>query len=218
MNNKLRAVADRIASALQHDLLRSTTEIGQLTIHVPRDHIAKIMMFLRDAEALQFRQLVDICGVDYPGREERFEVVYHLLSMHHNQRIRVKITANESTLVPSVTGVFAAANWLEREVWDMYGIKFSGHPDLRRLLTDYGFEGHPLRKDFPLTGYVEVRYDDEQKRVVNEPVELPQEFRNFDFLSPWEGMTSERAVLPGDEKVQDIANDRAEEGEQDVGT
>ena len=142
--------------------------------------------------------LIDICGVDYPARKERFDVVYHLLSPRLNQRIRVKLTTDEVTPVPSVVGVFPAANWFEREAYDMYGILFSGHPDLRRILTDYGFQGHPMRKDFPLTGYVEVRYDEEQKRVVYEPVELTQEFRSFDFESPWEGA---RYVLPGDEKA-----------------
>jgi NADH-quinone oxidoreductase subunit C len=141
---------------------------------------------------------MDVCGVDYPDRDERFEVVYNLLSLKLNQRVRVKVTTDEDSPVPSVTGVFRSAGWYERETWDLYGIFFSDHPDLRRLLTDYGFEGHPLRKDFPLTGYVEVRYDDEQKRVVYEPVRLTQEFRTFDFLSPWEGMTR---VLPGDEKA-----------------
>ena len=146
-----------------------------------------------------FKELIDITGVDYPEREQRFEVVYHLLSLHHNQRIRVKVRTDETTPVPSVTPVFRPANWFEREAWDMYGMLFSDHPDLRRMLTDYGFEGHPLRKDFPLTGYVEMRYDDEQKRVVYEPVKLRQDFRNFDFLSPWEGGGG---LLPGDEKAK----------------
>jgi NADH-quinone oxidoreductase subunit C len=143
--------------------------------------------------------LIDICGVDYPEREQRFEVVYHLLSPRENQRIRVKCETDEKTPVPSVVAVFPAANWFEREAYDMYGIMFSGHPDLRRILTDYGFQGFPLRKDFPLTGYVEVRYDDAQKRVVYEPVKLTQEFRSFDFMSPWEGTDY---VLPGDEKAK----------------
>jgi NADH-quinone oxidoreductase subunit C len=146
----------------------------------------------------QFEVLIDICGVDWPARQERFDVVYHLLSPRLNQRIRLKLTTDEQTPVPSTVGVFPASNWFEREAYDMYGILFSGHPDLRRILTDYGFQGYPLRKDFPLTGYVEVRYDDEQKRVVYEPVELAQEFRSFDFESPWEGT---RHVLPGDEKA-----------------
>ena len=170
---------------------------GELMIDARRESIVRVLTFLRDDSNCQFKLLVDVCGVDYPSRPERFEVVYNLLSLRHNQRVRVKIVAAEDTPVPSVTGVFSSAGWYERETWDLYGIFFSDHPDLRRLLTDYGFEGHPLRKDFPLTGYVEVRYDDEQKRVVYEPVKLVQEFRSFDFLSPWEGMT-----LPGDEKAK----------------
>ena len=157
----------------------------------------RVLTYLRDQPNCQFKMLVDVCGVDYPEREQRFEVVYHLLSLKHNQRIRVKVATDEVTPVPSVTGVFGSANWYEREVWDMYGIYFADHPDLRRLLTDYGFEGHPMRKDFPQTGYVEVRYDEEQKRVVYEPVQLRQDWRSFDFLSPWEG----GGVLPGDEKA-----------------
>jgi NADH-quinone oxidoreductase subunit C len=145
-----------------------------------------------------FTCLIDICGVDYPGRDLRFDVVYHLLSPQLNHRIRLKVRTDDQTPVPSAIGVFPAANWFEREAFDLYGILFSGHPDLRRLLTDYGFQGYPLRKDFPLTGYVEVRYSEEQKRVVYEPVKLPQEFRNFDFLSPWEGAEYQ---LPGDEKA-----------------
>jgi NADH-quinone oxidoreductase subunit C len=144
--------------------------------------------------------LVDICGADYPDREKRFDVVYNLLSLRHNTRIRLKVETDEDTPVPSCTGVYSAAGWFEREAWDLYGIYFSDHPDLRRILTDYGFEGHPLRKDFPLTGYVELRYDPDQRRVVYEPVKLKQEFRSFDFLSPWEGMSH---VLPGDEKAKE---------------
>jgi NADH-quinone oxidoreductase subunit C len=147
---------------------------------------------------------MELCGVDYPERENRFDVVYCLLSLTQNHRVRIKITASENTLVPSATSVFSSAGWWEREAWDLFGIYFSGHPDLRRILSDYGFEGHPLRKDFPLTGYVEVRYDDEQKRVVYEPVKLTQEFRNFDFLSPWEGV---QQMLPGDEKARDSADE-----------
>jgi NADH-quinone oxidoreductase subunit C len=158
------------------------------------------MTFLRDDPTCKFVQLSTVCGVDYPEREERFEVVYHLLSLHNNQRMRVKITTDEETTVPSVTGVYPSANWYERETWDMYGIMFDGHPDLRRLLSDYGFQGHPLRKDFPLTGYVEVRYSEEEKRVVYEPVKLAQEFRTFDFMSPWEGA---KYILPGDEKSEE---------------
>jgi NADH-quinone oxidoreductase subunit C len=154
---------------------------------------------LRDDPACRFISFIDLCGADYPGREKRFDVVYHLLSPVHNTRIRIKAETDETTLVPSIVDVFPAANWFEREAYDLYGILFSGHPDLRRILTDYGFDGHPLRKDFPMTGFVEVRYDDEQKRVVYEPVKLQQEFRNFDFLSPWEGTDY---VLPGDEKAK----------------
>lgn len=161
-------------------------------------NIVRVLTFLRDDGRCQFKMFTDICAVDYPEREQRFEVVYNLLSLRHNSRILVKVAADESTIIPSVTGVFSGANWFEREVWDMYGIPFGDHPDLRRILTDYGFDGHPLRKDFPLTGYVEVRYDMEKKRVVYEKVSLPQEFRNFDFLSPWE---KPEYVLPGDEKA-----------------
>jgi NADH-quinone oxidoreductase subunit C len=157
-----------------------------------------VLTKLRDDAACRFEILIDICGVDYPARPNRFDVVYHLLSVRKNQRLRLKLETDEATPVPSVISVFPAANWYEREAYDMYGILFSNHPDLRRLLTDYGFEGYPLRKDFPLTGYKEVRYDDEQKRVVYEPVRLTQEFRNFDFESPWEGV---EYVLPGDEKA-----------------
>jgi NADH-quinone oxidoreductase subunit C len=171
---------------------------GELTITVAGAALARVLTYLRDEPALMFKELVDLCGVDYPERERRFDVVYHLLSMHHNARIRVKVETDENTPVPSVVGVFPTANWFEREAWDMYGILFSDHPDLRRLLTDYGFEGHPLRKDFPLTGYVEMRYDEEQKRVVYEPVKLRQDFRSWDFLSPWEGGGG---YLPGDEKA-----------------
>ena len=157
-----------------------------------------MLTFLKNDPQCQFVSIIDICGADYPQREKRFDVVYHLLSPRQNKRIRVKVETDEDTPVPSVTGVFPGADWFEREAYDLYGMLFSGHPDLRRLLTDYGFEGHPLRKDFPLTGFVEVRYDDEAKRVVYEPVELKQEFRNFDFMSPWEGTDY---VLPGDEKA-----------------
>jgi NADH-quinone oxidoreductase subunit C len=171
---------------------------GELTLTVPRDGIVKLLTFLRDDSQCRFETLVDICACDYPTETERFEVVYHLLSMRLNQRIRLKLRTDEMTPVPSATAVFPVANWYEREAFDMYGVLFSDHPDLRRILTDYGFEGYPLRKDFPLTGRVEVRYDEAQKRVVYEPVKLVQEYRNFDFLSPWEGM---QAVIPGDEKV-----------------
>lgn len=171
---------------------------GELTITVEREGIVKALEFLREDSQCRFETLVDLGGVDYPTDSERFEVVYHMLSMRLNQRIRVKVRTDEGTAVPSASGVFPVANWYEREAFDMYGIMFSGHPDLRRILTDYGFEGYPLRKDFPLSGRVQVRYDEAQKRVINEPVKLVQEYRNFDFLSPWEGM---QAVVPGDEKA-----------------
>ena len=160
---------------------------GELILHAASDGIVSLFTFLRDDPECQFTQLVDICGADYPERAKRFDVVYHLLSVRLNQRVRVKVQSDASAPVPSVTGVFSSAGWFERETWDMYGIVFSGNTDLRRILTDYGFDGHPLRKDFPLTGYVEVRYDEEQKAVVYSPVKLTQAFRTFDFLSPWEG-------------------------------
>ena len=161
--------------------------LGELTVTVEGENILPLLTFLRDDPQCEFKVLIDICGVDYPNRPRRFDVVYHLLSLAKNCRIRVKTEADETVPIPSAVSVFPAANWFEREAFDMFGILFSGHPDMRRLLTDYGFSGHPMRKDFPLTGYVEVRYDDEQKRVVYEPVKLVQEFRDFDFLSPWEG-------------------------------
>jgi NADH-quinone oxidoreductase subunit C len=169
------------------------------TIIAEATDILAILKFLRDDPDCRYRQLIDLCGVDHPARQRRFDVVYHLLSVELNRRLRVKVETDEATPVPSVVPVFSAAGWFERETWDLYGVLFADHPDLRRILTDYGFEGHPLRKDFPLTGYVEVRYDVEQKRVIYEPVKLVQDFRNFDFMSPWEGMTG--SVLPGDEKA-----------------
>jgi len=180
--------------------LSATSEInnGELTLKCKLDSVLPMLSFLRDDAHCYFKILVDISAVDYPDRAERFEVVYHLLSITYNRRIRVKVEIFEEALVPSALGLFSAAGWLEREVWDMYGIYFSGHPDLRRILTDYGFSGHPLRKDFPLTGYVEVRYDYEKKHVVYEPVKLEQDFRNFDFLMPWDGTEYK---LPGDEKA-----------------
>ena len=181
------------------DILASSTAFDEASISVPRDRIVEVLTKLRDEPKCQFEVLIDIRGVDYPERAERFEVVYHLLSPRLNQRLRIKISTDETTAVPSVNDVFPAANWYEREAYDLYGIRFTGHPDLRRILTDYGFQGHPLRKDFPLTGYVEVRYDDEKKRVVYEPVKLTQEFRDFDFESPWEGPNY---IIPGDEKAQ----------------
>jgi NADH-quinone oxidoreductase subunit C len=194
----LQDLGDHIAAVLSNHVLEVQVARGELMITVARTSIVTVLRYLRDDVNLQFKQLMDVCGVDYPEREERFEVVYNLLSLTQNQRVRVKVRTGENVPVPSVTGLFASANWWEREAWDLLGIYFSDHPDLRRIMTDYGFEGHPLRKDFPLTGYVEVRYDDEQKRVVYEPVRLQQEFRNFDFLSPWEGAPF---PLPGDEKA-----------------
>ena len=195
----LRDLAEGIAPALSEVLLASTVERGELTGFARAEDVVRVVTFLRDDQRCRFVSFVDICGADYPGRERRFDVVYHFLSPYLNHRIRLKVEADETTAVPSLVGVFPAANWFEREVYDLYGVLFSGHPDLRRILTDYGFEGHPLRKDFPMTGFVEVRYDEAQGRVVYQPVSLSQEFRNFDFLSPWEGTDY---VLPGDEKAK----------------
>jgi NADH-quinone oxidoreductase subunit C len=188
-------ITDKLGTAVRDKRIA----VGELTITVEAARIIDVLMFLKTDPSCRFEVLIDICGVDWPMRAQRFEVVYHLLSPRLNQRVRVKLLTDEETPVPSVIEVFPAANWYEREAYDMYGILFSGHPDLRRLLTDYGFQGYPLRKDFPLTGYVEVRYDDEAKRVVYEPVKLVQEFRTFDFESPWEGA---HYPLPGDEKAQ----------------
>jgi NADH-quinone oxidoreductase subunit C len=199
MNEALNDLAAYIGEKLEGKIGDAVVAYGELTLSVEPVDIVGVMNFLRRDVQCQFISIIDICGVDYPSRAKRFDVVYHLLSPRQNQRIRVKVMADEDTLVPSVTEVFSGADWFEREAYDLYGILFSGHPDLRRILTDYGFEGHPLRKDFPLTGFVQVRYDDEVKRVVYEPVELRQEFRNFDFLSPWEGTDY---VLPGDEKAK----------------
>lgn len=195
---------DTLRTLLGSAVLVLESSLGEVALTVPREQIVGVLKTLRDAPEHRYEMLVDVCGVDFPARAERFEVVYNLLSLSKNQRLRVKVTTSESQPVPTVVSVYNAAGWFERECWDLYGVKFAGHPDLRRILTDYGFEGHPLRKDFPLTGYVEVRYDDTQKRVVYEPVQLPQDFRNFDFMSPWEGMTAmqrSRLVLPGDEKA-----------------
>ncbi len=199
MSEALHELASHIADKLGDKLVASQVENGELTLKADGSDILDVLGFLRDDVQCCFICFIDICGVDYPSREKRFDVVYHLLSPQQNQRIRVKVEVGEDVAIPSATAVYPGADWFEREAYDLYGILFSGHPDLRRLLTDYGFEGHPLRKDFPLTGYVEVRYDDERKRVVYEPVELKQEFRNFDFLSPWEGT---EYVLPGDEKAK----------------
>lgn len=199
MTQTLDQLRGHLASALSGKILAAEIALGELALRVPADKLVEVATFLRDDPQCQFKVLVDVCGVDYPERPLRFDVVYNLLSVRHNRRIRLKVSTGEETPVPSVTGVWSAAGWYEREAWDLYGILFSDHPDLRRILTDYGFEGHPLRKDFPLTGYVEVRYDEDQKRVVYESVKLKQEFRSFDFMSPWEGMTT----LPGDEKAAD---------------
>jgi len=179
-----------------------SVKLNELTLVTDGESLISLMTYLHDNSKCLFHQLTDLCGVDYPAREQRFEVVYHLLSTANNQRIRVKLSTDENTPVPSLVSLYPAAGWFERETWDMYGVYFSGNPDLRRILTDYGFDGHPLRKDFPMTGYVEMRYDAEQARVIYEPVKLQQEFRNFDYPSPWEGG---KYVLPGDEKAEDVA-------------
>jgi NADH-quinone oxidoreductase subunit C len=206
MDDALNELGAYLKDRLGPTLLSSTIALGELSIEVEPEKIVPTLEFLRDDPNCRFGCLIDICGVDYPERERRFDVVYHLLSPWLNRRIRVRVKTDEATAVPSAVSVFPAANWFEREAYDLYGILFSGHPDLRRLLTDYGFEGHPLRKDFPLTGFVELRYDDELKRVVYEPVKLMQEFRSFDFLSPWEAMDT---AIPGDEKAGE-AKPRAE--------
>jgi NADH-quinone oxidoreductase subunit C len=195
----LQALEQRARTLLGDRIEESAIAFGQLTLTLHRETIADSVRLLHDDAETRFVSFIDECGVDYPDREERFEVVYHLLSPYTNQRIRLKVHTDDETPVPSVTPVFPGADWFEREAYDFYGILFSGHPDLRRILTDYGFDGHPLRKDFPTTGYVEVRYDEERKRVVYEPVKLAQEFRQFDYLSPWEGTDY---VLPGDEKAK----------------
>jgi NADH-quinone oxidoreductase subunit C len=199
MDEALNELGQQIAQAFPGEVTGFSVKLGELRVDAEAQAIVRLLTWLRDEPACLFQVLIDITGVDWPERERRFDVVYHLLSLKHNQRIRVVVQTDEATPVPSVVNVYSTANWFERETWDMYGVMFSDHPDLRRILTDYGFEGHPLRKDFPLTGYVEVRYDEEQKRVVYEPVTLTQEFRRFDFLSPWEGA---RYVLPGDEKAE----------------
>ncbi len=200
MTEELKELGAHIAASIDSDVRDWQVVNGELTVRVRADRIVQVMQFLRDDPMAKFLVLIDLCGVDYPNRAKRFDVVFHLLSMHNNTRIRVKARVGEGDTIPSITRVFPCADWFEREAFDMYGIVFSGHPDMRRILTDYGFEGYPLRKDFPLTGHVEVRYDDEKKRVVYEPVKLVQEYRNFDYLSPWEGA---QYVLPGDEKVSE---------------
>jgi NADH-quinone oxidoreductase subunit C len=199
MNAELQALGEHVAASLGEAITSWTIAFDELTVVARGEDILKVVAFLRDDPQCRYVCFIDLCGADYPGRERRFDVVYHFLAPHFNRRIRVKVETDEVSPVSSIIELFPAANWFEREAYDMYGILFSGHPDLRRLLTDYGFEGFPLRKDFPLTGFVEVRYDDAQGRVVYEPVKLSQEFRNFDFLSPWEGTDY---VLPGDEKVK----------------
>jgi len=199
LETPLEALSAHVVTALGPVILGSSLSHGELCLTVERDAIVQLVRFLHDDPACRFISFIDIAGVDYPGREQRFEVVYHLLSPTKNLRIRLKLATDETTPVPSITEIFPGADWFEREAYDLYGVLFSGHPDLRRILTDYGFDGHPLRKDFPTTGYVEVRYDEERKRVVYEPVQLAQEFRNFDYLSPWEGTDY---VLPGDKKAK----------------
>lgn len=201
MANALQELADytqnRQAAVIQH----ASLEHGELMLSIQREALPAMLSFLRDDAKCQFKLLMDISGADYPTSPQRFEVVYQLLSVQLNQRITIKVATDEHTPVPSAVGLFPSAGWYEREVWDLYGVFFAGNPDLRRILTDYGFSGHPLRKDFPLTGFVEMRYDDVQKRVLYEPVKLPQAFRSFDTLSPWEGNPD--YVLPGDEKAKD---------------
>ncbi len=197
MSEALKSIGDKAIAALSGAIVEQRIAFGELTLIAEPQRVLEVLTFLRDDPAGQFINFTDISGADYPDREQRFEIIYQLLSPKLNQRVRIKISTDEATPVPSAVSVFPAADWYEREVYDFYGVLFDGHPDLRRILTDYGFEGHPLRKDFPMTGFVEVRYDDEEKRVRYEPVRLPQEFRQFDFLSPWEG-----APLPGDEKAK----------------
>ena len=193
------ALQDRVAALLGDRIVEQSIAYGELTVRVHRETIADAVQLLHDDADTRFISIIDVCGADYPSRDERFEVVYHLLSPSKNLRIRLKLRTDDEGLVPSITPLFPGAQWFEREAYDLYGIHFVNHPDLRRILTDYGFDGHPLRKDFPTTGYVEVRYDEERKRVVYEPVKLAQEFRQFDYLSPWEGTDY---VLPGDEKAK----------------
>jgi NADH-quinone oxidoreductase subunit C len=199
MSEALTELSTYLSEAHGSLIAASQLKYDELTLTTTGDNLIQLLTLLRDDAKCGFVNMTDICGVDWPQREQRFDVVYHLLSPKKNLRIRVKVATDEDTPVPSACAVYPGADWFERETWDMYGVLFTGHPDLRRILTDYGFEGHPLRKDFPTTGFVEVRYDDAAKRVVYEPVELKQEFRNFDFLSPWEGT---EYVLPGDEKAK----------------
>jgi NADH-quinone oxidoreductase subunit C len=194
----MEVLGEQVAAALAGAVKSSKIALGELTLDAEAGEIVRVLTFMRDDPQCEFKVLIDICGADWPSREKRFDVVYHLLSLTKNRRIRVKVETDESTPVPTAVSVFPAAGWYEREAFDLYGIVFAGHPDLRRILTDYGFSGHPLRKDFPLTGFVELRYDDDVKRVVYQPVQLVQEYRDFDFMSPWEGAPY---ILPGDEKA-----------------
>jgi NADH-quinone oxidoreductase subunit C len=202
MSEALKQLGDHILQTQAGVVSKADIRLGELMLDTTPDKVIALLTYLRDDPKCLFTQLIDICGVDWPERGKRFDVVYNLLSVKNNQRIRVKLMTDETTPVPSAASVYSSAGWFERETYDLYGVWFSDHPDLRRILTDYGFEGHPLRKDFPLTGFVELRWDDVQKRVVYEPVKLAQEFRRFDFLSPWEGAPK---VLPGDEKAQEAA-------------
>jgi NADH-quinone oxidoreductase subunit C len=199
MDETLDRIGQTIKSACGASVSGYEVVRGELTVHAKAADIVKVARFLRDDPSCQFICIIDVTAVDWPGREQRFDVVYHFLSPRMNTRVRVKIMTDEATPVASLVDVYCGADWFEREAYDLYGVLFTGHPDMRRILTDYGFDGHPLRKDFPTTGYVEVRYDEERKRVVYEPVKLAQEFRNFDFLSPWEGT---EYLLPGDEKAK----------------
>ena len=207
MDEALNDLGEYIADQSGDAVTSWSITLGELALGTTRDNLSALMKLVRDDSNCLFKILIDITAVDFPERGERFEIVYNLLSLSHNQRIRVTVSTDENTPVPSMVPLFSAAGWFEREVWDMFGVFFTDHPDLRRMLTDYGFEGHPLRKDFPLTGYVEVRYDEEQKRVVYEPVTLTQDFRSFDFMSPWEGA---EYILPGDEKADGEAAEEAD--------
>jgi NADH-quinone oxidoreductase subunit C len=209
MDEKLKDLAEYVSAALADALISTDIRHGELCCEVEREALPRVLKFLRDDPKCRFSLLCDICGADYPNRPLRFDVVYNLLSMSLNQRIRIKVETDEEQPVPSAVGLYSSAGWWERETWDLFGIYFADNPDLRRILTDYGFDGHPLRKDFPLTGYVELRYDEEQKAVVYEPVRLQQEFRSFDFLSPWEGMDT---ILPGDEKATPPDSEAPKEG------
>jgi NADH-quinone oxidoreductase subunit C len=209
MDEKLKDLAEYVSAALADAVVSTDIRHGELCCEVEREALPRVLKFLRDDLKCRFSLLCDICGADYPNRPLRFDVVYNLLSMSLNQRIRIKVETDEEQPVPSAVGLYSSAGWWERETWDLFGIYFADNPDLRRILTDYGFDGHPLRKDFPLTGYVELRYDEEQKAVVYEPVRLQQEFRSFDFLSPWEGMDR---ILPGDEKATSPDSEAPKEG------